>query len=195
MAVSKPKWRVGAGIAAILLLIAVLAVLVASSSATIERWPVLGQALFYLVMGMIGSAHEAIIDGWRPDGSEFVRHFIEYACYMATSPYLMTTMNAFDPPNLWRRFARIAGMAGLGLIGVAAVVGTAGSLAKPDEAPSVVAPPPLAMEYRPVAPVDAVKINSSIPIAGPGGAARPFLFAGASSAAQARALECLASAI
>lgn len=53
MAVSTPKWRVGAGIAIILLLIVVLAVLVASLSGTIGRWPVLGQALFYLVVGVI----------------------------------------------------------------------------------------------------------------------------------------------
>ncbi len=108
----------------------------------------------------------------------------------------MMTLTAFDPADVWRRFPReIAGMAGLGLIGVAAIVGTAGSLAQPNEATNDVAPPALAMDYRPVAPVDAVKINSAIPIAGPGGAARPFVFAGANSAAQARALECLTSAI
>lgn len=53
MAVGTPKWRVGAGIAAILLLIVVLAALVASLSGTIGRWPVLAQALFYLVAGII----------------------------------------------------------------------------------------------------------------------------------------------
>lgn len=53
MAVSTPKWRVGAGIAAILLLIVLLAVLVASLSGTIGRWPVLAQAAFYLVAGII----------------------------------------------------------------------------------------------------------------------------------------------
>lgn len=53
MAVGTPKWRVGAGITAILLLIVVLAVLVASLSVTIGRWPVLVQALFYLVIGIV----------------------------------------------------------------------------------------------------------------------------------------------
>ena len=68
MAVSTPKWRVGAGIAAILLLIAVLAVLVASLSSTIERWPVLGQALFYLVMGLIWIAPMKPLLRWMETG-------------------------------------------------------------------------------------------------------------------------------
>jgi len=53
VAVTKPSWRKGAGIAAILLLIVLLAVLVASFSGTIGRWPVLAQAPFYLVIGLI----------------------------------------------------------------------------------------------------------------------------------------------
>lgn len=53
MAVNQPKWRNGAGIALILLLIVLLAVLVASLSAVVGRWPVLGQALFYLVIGVV----------------------------------------------------------------------------------------------------------------------------------------------
>lgn len=52
MAVAKPKWRVGAGIAAILLLIVVLAVLVASFAGEVGGWPVLVQMLFYLVIGV-----------------------------------------------------------------------------------------------------------------------------------------------
>jgi len=68
VAVSTPKWRVGAGIAAILLLIAVLAVLVASLSSTIERWPVLGQALFYLVMGLIWIAPMKPLLRWMETG-------------------------------------------------------------------------------------------------------------------------------
>ena len=40
------------GIAAILLLIVVWAVLVASLSPIVGRWPVLVQALFYLIMGI-----------------------------------------------------------------------------------------------------------------------------------------------
>ena len=108
----------------------------------------------------------------------------------------MMTASAFDPADLWRRFPReIAGLAGLGLIAGAAIVGTAGSLIQPNGANAAVLPPPPAMEYRPVAPQDAVKINSAIPLAGPAGAARPFVFAGATTAAQSRALECLTSAI
>ncbi len=53
MAVNKPSWRKGVGIAGILLLIVLLAGLVASLSGVIGRWPVLGQALFYLVIGII----------------------------------------------------------------------------------------------------------------------------------------------
>ena len=108
----------------------------------------------------------------------------------------MTAVKTLDPAGLWRRYPReIAGLAGLGLIGAAAIAGTAGSILQPSGAGAATLPPPPAMEYRPVAPQDAVKINSSIPVVGPAGAARPFQFAGASSAARARALECLTSAI
>ena len=109
----------------------------------------------------------------------------------------MMTATAFDPADLWRRYPReIAGMAGLALIGAAAIAGTAGSIATSGGgADEAVVPPPPAMEYRPVAPQDALKINSAIPITGPAGAARPFVFAGASNAAQSRALDCLTSAI
>ena len=50
---TKPSWRKGVGILAILLLIALVAVLVASLSGTVSRWPMLVQALFYLVAGII----------------------------------------------------------------------------------------------------------------------------------------------
>ena len=53
MAVDKPSWRKGAGIAGIVLLIALLAVLVASLSGVVGRWPMLVQAVFYLVVGVI----------------------------------------------------------------------------------------------------------------------------------------------
>ena len=48
----EPSWRKPAGIFAILALIAVWAVLVASLSGPVGRWPVLAQALFYLVAGI-----------------------------------------------------------------------------------------------------------------------------------------------
>ena len=53
MAVRQPNWRVGAGVAAILLLIALLAMLVAFLSTVVGRWPVILQALFYLVVGIV----------------------------------------------------------------------------------------------------------------------------------------------
>jgi hypothetical protein len=48
----RPSWRTGAGIALILLLIALWAALVASLAPFVSRWPVLVQAAFYLVMGI-----------------------------------------------------------------------------------------------------------------------------------------------
>ena len=47
-----PSWRKPASIAAIVLLILFWAVLVASFSGVVSDWPVLVQALFYLVMGI-----------------------------------------------------------------------------------------------------------------------------------------------
>jgi hypothetical protein len=47
-----PSPRTLAGIALILLLIVFWAMLVASMAAMVGRWPVLVQALFYLVMGI-----------------------------------------------------------------------------------------------------------------------------------------------
>lgn len=47
-----PSWRTGVGIALILLLIALWAVLVASLAPFVSRWPVLVQAAFYLTMGI-----------------------------------------------------------------------------------------------------------------------------------------------
>lgn len=51
------------------------------------------------------------------------------------------------------------------------------------------------MDVRPLAPVQALKVNAAIPVAlGPNPAAAPFLFKG-SSAARAQAVNCLASAV
>jgi hypothetical protein len=49
---TKPSWRKPAGIFAILALIAVWAVLVTSLSTFVGRWPVLIQAIFYLIAGI-----------------------------------------------------------------------------------------------------------------------------------------------
>ena len=47
-----PNWRKGVGIAAILLLILFWAVLIATFASSIGRWPVIVQALFYLIVGI-----------------------------------------------------------------------------------------------------------------------------------------------
>ncbi|MBA3667835.1 MAG: DUF2842 domain-containing protein [Sphingomonas sp.] len=49
---NQPSWRKPAGIFGILALIAVWAVLVASLSEQVGRWPILAQAIFYLVAGI-----------------------------------------------------------------------------------------------------------------------------------------------
>jgi hypothetical protein len=48
----QPSWRKPAGIFAILALIAVWAVLVASLSAEVSKWPILAQAIFYFAAGI-----------------------------------------------------------------------------------------------------------------------------------------------
>lgn len=68
MAVSQPKWRVGAGIAAILLLIATLAALVASMSDVIGRWPGVLQGAFYLVAGIVWIAPLKPLLRWMETG-------------------------------------------------------------------------------------------------------------------------------
>ncbi len=68
MAVAKPKWRSLAGIAFILLLIAALAVFVASLSDTVGGWPVLVQALFYLVVGLVWIAPLKPLLRWMETG-------------------------------------------------------------------------------------------------------------------------------
>ena len=49
----QPSMRKLAGIALIMLLIVLWATLVASLAPFVGRWPVLAQALFYLIMGII----------------------------------------------------------------------------------------------------------------------------------------------
>lgn len=48
----QPSWRKPAGIFAILALIAVWAILVASLAGQVGQWPILAQAVFYLVAGI-----------------------------------------------------------------------------------------------------------------------------------------------
>ena len=105
--------------------------------------------------------------------------------------------------RLWRDYPREDRI--LGAVGLAAAVTLAGAAYSTPrvaglgidaerlaEAPP--APPPLLV--RELAPEDALSINRAIPIAAaPNPAARPFTFRGADRAAQARALECLTSAV
>ena len=49
----QPSWRKPAGIFAILGLIAIWSALIASLAPTVGEWPVLAQALFYLVAGIV----------------------------------------------------------------------------------------------------------------------------------------------
>lgn len=50
---TEPSWRKPAGIFALLVLIAVWGVVIASFSATVQQWPILLQASFYLVTGLV----------------------------------------------------------------------------------------------------------------------------------------------
>lgn len=65
---NEPSWRKPAGIFAILALIAVWAVAIASLSSTVSRWPVLGQAIFYLVTGIIWIAPLRPLLRWMETG-------------------------------------------------------------------------------------------------------------------------------
>ena len=49
---NEPTWRKPAGIFGILALIAVWAILVASLAGEVSKWPILVQAIFYLVAGI-----------------------------------------------------------------------------------------------------------------------------------------------
>ena len=64
----QPSWRRGAGIAAILLLILLWAVIVASFSMTVGQWPVLVQALFYLIVGIAWIAPLKPLLRWSQTG-------------------------------------------------------------------------------------------------------------------------------
>jgi hypothetical protein len=65
---TEPSWRRLAGIGAILLLILVWAVLVATFSQVVGRWPVLIQALFYLVVGIAWIAPLKPLLRWSQTG-------------------------------------------------------------------------------------------------------------------------------
>ena len=64
----EPSGRKLAGIALLLALIAAWALLVASLSGTVGEWPVLAQALFYLVSGVIWIAPLKPLLRWMETG-------------------------------------------------------------------------------------------------------------------------------
>lgn len=63
-----PSWRKPAGTLAILVLIAVWAVLIASLADTIGGWPLLAQMLFYAVTGIIWIAPLKPMLAWMETG-------------------------------------------------------------------------------------------------------------------------------
>lgn len=64
----EPSWRKPVGIFVILALIAFLAWLVASMATTVSQWPVLAQAVFYLVAGIIWIAPLKPLLRWMETG-------------------------------------------------------------------------------------------------------------------------------
>jgi hypothetical protein len=66
--VTEPSWRRLAGIAAILLLIVLWAALIASVSGVVGRWPILLQALFYLITGIAWIAPLRPLLRWSQTG-------------------------------------------------------------------------------------------------------------------------------
>jgi hypothetical protein len=64
----EPNWRRPAGIAAILLLILVWAVLVATFAGQIGRLPILVQALFYIIVGIAWIAPLKPLLRWSQTG-------------------------------------------------------------------------------------------------------------------------------
>lgn len=97
--------------------------------------------------------------------------------------------------ELARKYPREAiGLGGVGFVAAVALGSVAvGSSGAPSAQAAPPAPPPLILEK--VAPEQALRINSEIPLAsGPNPAAAPFAFHGGSDA-RAQALNCLASAV
>jgi hypothetical protein len=64
----EPSWRKAAGILAILLLILLWAVVIATFASSIGRLPVLAQALFYLVVGIAWIAPLKPLLRWSQTG-------------------------------------------------------------------------------------------------------------------------------
>jgi hypothetical protein len=65
---SEPSGRALAGTGIIVVLIAIWALLVASLAATVGQWPVLLQAMFYLVTGLVWIIPLRRLVGWIVTG-------------------------------------------------------------------------------------------------------------------------------
>ena len=63
-----PSWRKPAGALALMLLIAIWAVLIASLSPIVEQWPVLAQMAFYALTGIIWIAPLKPLLQWMETG-------------------------------------------------------------------------------------------------------------------------------
>ena len=64
----EPSWRKPAGIFGILAIIVVWTALVASTAAFVEKWPVLAQAAYYLVAGIVWIAPLKPVLRWMETG-------------------------------------------------------------------------------------------------------------------------------
>jgi spore germination cell wall hydrolase CwlJ-like protein len=111
----------------------------------------------------------------------------------------------FSPADLFRNLPREALFGGLvalasaaALAGVTYAPGAVGNSAKLDAVvqPADRPPAPVPLLIRNLTPETALKVNAEIPLAGgPNPAARPFVAGSLDTGTQARALECLTSAI
>lgn len=68
-AMAQPSFRKLAGVALILLLIAIWAIFVASMARFVGQWPVIVQAVFYLIMGIVWIIPLKPLIRWSQTGS------------------------------------------------------------------------------------------------------------------------------
>jgi hypothetical protein len=69
MTITKPSARKLVGMAAVVLIILIWALLIASLSDTVGRWPVLVQAVFYLIVGIVWIIPLKPLVRWMQTGS------------------------------------------------------------------------------------------------------------------------------
>jgi spore germination cell wall hydrolase CwlJ-like protein len=134
------------------------------------------------------------------------RRFIEIAVLgnQFTASH-MQSMLTFEPVRPWRTHPRetiAVGLLGAALLLLAGVSGATPAFPSFGQASEALAEPavplakPLPNQIRDLAPEAALQVNAAIPLAsGPNPAAAPFKLGKASGETQARALECLTSAI